>query len=288
MYPTMSSPTPNFGGLRVAAFESRRAAEMAHLIERLGGRASVSPSMREVPLARNPRAVEFARRVIAGQFDVVVLMTGVGVRHLLAQIEPDVDRQEFLDALRRTTTIARGPKPVAALKEFGLLPTHRVPEPNTWRELLATIDREAPVAGRRVAVQEYGIANHELDAGLRQRGADVTAVHVYEWELPEDTAPLRNNVAALADGEIDVVLFTSSRQVHHVLATAREMDREEAVVAGLQRAAIGSIGPTMSATLRELGLPVDVEPEHPKMGHLVAAAAERAEEIVARKREAQG
>jgi uroporphyrinogen-III synthase len=280
---SMASTAPDFGGLRVAAFESRRAAEMAHMIEKLGGRASVSPSMREVPIARNRPAIDFARQVIAGRFDVVVLMTGVGVRHLLAQIEPEVDRAEFLAALGRTTTIARGPKPVAVLKEYGLTPTHRVPEPNTWRELLATIDREVAVAGRRVAVQQYGVDNPELNTGLAARGAELTTVEVYVWELPEDTGPLRGNVAALADGQIDVVLLTSSRQIHHLLATAREMGREQATVDGLRSAAVCSIGPTTSETLRELNLPVDIEPEHPKMGHLVAAAAAQAAEVLKRK-----
>ena len=280
----MSSTTPNFGGLRVAALESRRAAEMTQLIEKLGGRASVSPSMREVPLARNKSAIDFARQVVAGRFDVVVLMTGVGVRHLLAQIEPEVGRAEFLAALAQTTTIARGPKPVAVLKEHGLTPTHRVPEPNTWRELLATIDREVPLAGRRVALQQYGVDNPELNAALTARGAELTTVEVYQWELPEDTRPLRDNVAALAAGEIDVVLLTSSRQLHHLLSTARDMGREQAVVAGLRRAAVCSIGPTTSETLRELNLPVDIEPEHPKMGHLVVAAAEQAAAVLKRKR----
>ena len=48
---------------------------------------------------------------------------------------------------------------------------------------------------------------------------------------------------------------------------------------------IASIGPTASETLREAGLPPDIEPEHPKMGHLVQAAAAKAREVLAKKRE---
>src|SRR5689334_3362136 len=130
--------TASFLGLRVAAFESRRAAEMAQMIERFGGAAHVSPSMREVSVGENPEAVAFARDLIAGKLGVVMLRTGVGIRHLLSEIEGKVDRQQFLDALGRTVSVARGPKPVAVLKELGIMPTHRVPEPNTWRELLTT------------------------------------------------------------------------------------------------------------------------------------------------------
>ena len=47
----------------------------------------------------------------------------------------------------------------------------------------------------------------------------------------------------------------------------------------MREVVVASVGPTTSETLRDLGLPVDVEPKHPKMGSLVAAAAERSEEL---------
>jgi uroporphyrinogen decarboxylase len=283
----MTAASPTFAGLRVAAFESRRATELAHLIEKLGGQPHVSPSMREVALERNPEAVAFARAAIAGQFDIVIFMTGVGVRHLVQGIGPDIDRQEFLAALGRMTTVARGPKPVAALRELGLQPTLRVPEPNTWRDVLATLDAHGSLAGRRVAVHEYGVPNADLVAGLAARGAVVTTVKVYRWELPEDVGPLEANVRALAAGELDVVLFTSSQQVLHVLDTARRLGLVAEVRRELRRAVIASIGPTTSETLRDQGFAADLEPEHPRMGQLVAAAAERAEELLVHKRRAE-
>src|SRR5438105_570737 len=133
----MSTASPDFAGLRVTAFESRRATEMARLIERLGGEAHVSPSMREVAIGENRAAIDFANHVITGQIDVVIWMTGVGIRHLIAEIERHVDRARFLAAVSDITTVARGPKPVVVLKELGLEPTIRVPEPNTWREVLS-------------------------------------------------------------------------------------------------------------------------------------------------------
>src|SRR5687768_7966829 len=136
------STAPSFNGLRVAAMESRNAAEMSRLIERFGGQPFVSPSMRETPLDRNPAAVDFAHRLITGGVDGVIFLTGVGFRHLLTQVEKHIDRQRYLDSLADIITICRGPKPVAAMKEVGLTPTVRVPEPNTWRDVLTTIDRE--------------------------------------------------------------------------------------------------------------------------------------------------
>ena len=115
----MTTESPSFSGLRVAALESRNAAEMTRLIEKFGGRAFVSPSMREVPIEQNREAIDFAHRLITGGIDVMIFLTGVGFRHLLAAVERHVDRQRYLHALADITTICRGPKPVAAMAEVG-------------------------------------------------------------------------------------------------------------------------------------------------------------------------
>jgi len=281
--PTDTTPR-DFAGLRVTAFESRRAAEMARMIERLGGAPSVSPSMREVAVADHHEAIDFAHRLISGQIDIVLLMTGVGTRQLVTQVERHVDRERFLAALSDVTTVVRGPKPLAALKEFGIEPTWRVPEPHTWREMLSTIDQHVPVANQTVALQEYGQPNASLVAGLEARGATVVAIKVYNWDLPEDTGPLEANVRQLADGRSDIVMFTSAHQVVNVLRMAERLHLADQVRRACKRLVVASIGPTTSEMLRECELPVDLEPEHPKMGHLVSAAAARGAELLARKR----
>lgn len=281
----MSTQSAAFAGLRVAAFESRRADDMARLIERFGGRPSVSPSMREVPLEDHRDAVDFANLLITGQVDIVIFMTGVGARLLVSAVERHVERRRFLDALSDVVTIARGPKPVAALRDLGIEPTHRVPEPNTWRELLQTVDLHVPVANHTVALQEYGQPNPSLVAGLEARGARVRSVKVYQWDLPLDVEPLAANVRAIVAGEIDVVLFTSAQQVVNLLRQAEAMGLGDELRRGFERVVVASVGPTTSELLRERGLPVDLEPEHPKMGHLVSAAAERSHELLERKRQ---
>jgi uroporphyrinogen-III synthase len=274
-------------GLRVLALESRRAAEMAKLIGNYGGRAIVAPSMREVPLESNNEALAFARTLAAGGFDMVVFLTGVGTRALARVVETIYPREQFVAALRRIPVVARGPKPAAALKELGVPVTLAVPEPNTWRDLLRALDERAdslPLKGRRVAVQEYGASNPDLLAGLAKRDARVTRVPVYQWALPEDTGPLRAAVEAIARGEIDVALFTTSVQVAHLLRIAKEMNLESAVRRGFARILVGSIGPLTSEELREQGIPADFEPAHPKMGFLVNEAAERGLKLLEEKR----
>jgi len=274
-------------GLRVLSLESRRAPEMAKLIENYGGRAIVAPSMREVPLESNTEALAFARTLAANGFDMVIFLTGVGTRALARVVETIYPLEQFAEALRRVTVVARGPKPVAALKELGVPVAIAVPEPNTWRDLLRALDEKsdiAPLNGRRVAVQEYGASNSELLAGLADRGAQVTRVPVYQWALPEDTGPLRAAVETIARGEIDVALFTTSIQVAHLLRIAREMNLERELRAAFARILIGSIGPMTSEELREQGLSADFEPAHPKMGFLVNEAAERGAALLEEKR----
>ncbi len=269
----------------MAAFESRHAEEMTRLIERHRGVPHVSPSMREVSAAGQRQALDFVEALLAERFDAVVFMTGVGVRKLWEALDLPADRAHVVERLRKLVTIARGPKPSVVLKELGLEPTIRVPEPNTWRELLATLDEKLPLAGRRLAVLEYGQPNPELLAGLQARGAAVTAVKIYDWDLPEETGPLEENARRLAAGQIEVAMFTSSQQLAHLLLMAQRLGIESAVHAGLRRAVVASIGPTTTETLARNGVSVDIEPEHPKMGHLVAAAAAKADACARRKRE---
>jgi uroporphyrinogen-III synthase len=276
-----------FAGLRVLSLESRRGPEMAKLITNYGGQATVAPSMREVPLETNTEALAFAKKLFAGEFDAVIFLTGVGTRALARVVETAYPLHRYLEQLRKVAVVARGPKPVAVLKEWNVPIALTAPEPNTWREVLRALDENAsavPLKGRRIAVQEYGVSNPELIAGLKERGAQVTSVPVYEWALPEDTGPLRSAIAALARNEMDVILFTTGTQVDHLMQIATEMHEEDALRRALSRMVVASIGPTTSERLREHGVMPDLEPEHPKMGFLVSEAAERSAEILHRKK----
>ncbi|WP_145072414.1 uroporphyrinogen decarboxylase [Aureliella helgolandensis] len=276
----MPGSKPSFEGLAVAALESRRAEDMERLITRFGGRAFVSPSMREIPIEENPAAVDFAYRVITGEINVVVFLTGVGFKQLLSSVERSLDKQRFLNALSDITTIARGPKAAAAMRAVGLTATHRVAEPNTWRELLQTIDAELTITNQKVAIQEYGKPNSSLVAGLEARGAEVIPVRVYQWDLPENTEPLQENIRALIAGQRDVLLITSAHQIANLLRMSADMGVEAELRKALRDVVVASIGPTTSEMLRQNELPVDMEPEHPKMGHLVQESAERAHRLL--------
>ena len=272
-----------FAGLRVAAFESRRSQEMERMIRQQGGQAFVSPSLREVPIEDHTEAVSFANLAMTGQVDILIVLTGVGFEMLMQAVDRRVDQERFLNALRDMTTIARGPKPVAAMRGVNLKPTFRVDEPNTWREILSLIDDRIPVANAHVVIQEYGRTNRSLIAGLEARGARVTRLPIYAWELPQDTAPLEANARAIANRQRDVLMFTSAHQIVNLLRMGQQLEISQDLLGGMRKCVICSIGPTTSEELQVAGLAADFEPTISKMGQFVAEAARTTPSLLTRK-----
>ena len=264
-----------FAGRTVLALESRRSVEIAKLIENYGGRAMVAPATREIAAQNSPDVPRFAAALLEGKLDLIIFLTGVGTRALARAIEPFCSREQFVAALANSSVLARGPKPVAALKELGVPITWTVPEPNTWKEILQLLDaNHVPLRNRSVAVQEHGVPSPQLIEGLRARGAEVLSVHVYDWALPDDTRPLKNAIAALQNGQVDIVLFTAAVQMHHLVRVAQESNAKDSLLASLARVRIASIGPVTSEALGEYGIAATFEPTHPKMGFLVKESAE--------------
>ena len=280
----MTNANSTTAALRVLSLESRRGDDMRSLIERHGGVATIAPSMREIPLDKNPVAFAFGEELLAGRINMVVFLTGVGATALMETLETRWPRATILSALAGCTTVVRGPKPTVVLSKWGLRIDHRAPEPNTWRELLATLDAAKPLSGCRIAIQEYGKPSEELYRELTARGAGVLPVPVYRWALPEDTAPLRAAVDRTIAGDFDVILFTSAQQLHNVLAIAEESGRSREWLSAANRCVVASIGPTATETLVEGGLSIDLQPSHPKMGPLVKEALESGRVLLAKKR----
>jgi uroporphyrinogen-III synthase len=276
----------NFRGLRVLSLESRRSIEVAKLIRTYGGEPSLVPCMREVPLESNTEALEFADRLIRGDFDLVVFFTGIGVRAVLEAVATKYDKETFLEALRKIKVAARGPKPYAVLRELKVPVAVTAPEPATWRELMQAIEAGfgASLPQMRVAVQEYGASNPEFLMDLTLKCASVIKVPVYQWALPQDLAPLEECVHGIALGGYDVLLFMTAVQVIHLFQVAETMGRVPAMRAGLHSMVIISIGPTTTEELTHYGITPDFEPSRPKMSFIVNEAAQYAGKILEQKR----
>ena len=276
--------TVGFNGLTVAAFESRMAVEIARLIERHGGNPLVTPALREIPLDDNSAALKFGVQLTTERVDLLILLTGVGTTALFDLLKTRYPWPSIVEALKQTALVARGPKPVAALKAFGLQPTLTVPEPNTWVDLISTLDEYRPVKGLRVAVQEHGVPNPDLLEALKQRGAEVFQVPIYRWALPEDLGPLRQTLNNIIDEKVSVLLITNAAQVDHVMQVLEKDGKVERFRAALKKMVVASIGPTASERLHQHEWPIDLEPSHPKMGVLVKEISEQTRSLLGTKR----
>ncbi|MCA9030385.1 MAG: uroporphyrinogen-III synthase [Planctomycetaceae bacterium] len=264
--------------IRVCSFESRRNEEMTSLIERFGGVPTVVRSMQEIPLEENAEVFEFGKQLLANEFDLVLFLTGVGAKALFEILELKHSVEEIREAFNACQIMVRGPKPIPVLRDYGIRVDLKAPEPNTWREVISELERnEVELSGKRFAIQEYGVASTELREALESRGASVSSVSVYRWALPDDVGPLEQAIRDTIRGEFDVLLITSAQQINNILEVADSLGLKDQWLQAASKCIIGSIGPTASERIREFGLPVSMEPSHPKMAHLAKEVIEFAQ-----------
>lgn len=275
--------SPSLDGITVVGFESRMADTTAQLIEKYDGQALSAPSLKEAPLEEHEAVFDFADDLFDGALDIVLFMTGVGTRMLFETLETRYETSHVVEALTDVVVVARGPKPTRALKKKEVPITLKVPEPNTWKEVIDTLTSSAetaPIDGKRIAIQEYGRPNPNLNEALREKGAEVVQVPIYRWELPDDLQPLKKGIRALVNREAQVALFTSRQQVEHVLQVAADEGVEASLRAALEDAVVASVGPVCSGALKEHDITVDFEPDRPKLGILIRGLAENAPRLL--------
>ena len=276
-----------FNGLRVAAFESRRAREIEELILAYGGKPSVAPSVREEPVKRPKSVWDFAGRLFGGRTDVLILLTATGARIMSELITERYGRRDYIRALRKIKVVCRGPKTVAALAELGVSPSVEVKEPATWRETVAAAEEAGLLDGARVDVQQSGAANPRLMRALKSRGADARSFSVYKWAFPSGAARLEEAARSVAEGRRDAAVFTSSRQVVNFFEAARRAKVARLAKKGLSGAVVASVGPSTTETLEGFGVSVDYEPDATEMGALIEGLASRAADLLEKKTRAR-
>jgi uroporphyrinogen-III synthase len=253
----------------VALLESRMRVELSRLVEKHGGDPICAPALREAPSAEGEDILSRISLLSAAHYDVVVFMTGVAASVLFDVAERAGRRHELVAGLARITSVARGPKPTAALRGFGVPPTITAREPFTSAELLDALS-ELPLAGQRVLLFHYGERSATLAETLRARHALLDECWLYRWQMPDDLAELERLVLLLIRGDVDALAITCQVQLRHLLQVARGLALEAALTEALRhRVVIAVMGPTCHAYAQLLALPVHVMPEQPKMGPLV-------------------
>jgi uroporphyrinogen-III synthase len=257
-------------GFRIGLLEARLASETAELVRRLGGIPLSAPALSERPLPAGAAVAAFLDKLSAGQLDLLVVQTGVGVGALFHEARQLGRAAELRRAMAHVRIVSRGPKPAAALAAHGLRPTIPVPSPYTTAELVAVFDT-LRLAALGVGLVHYGEQNRSVVAALRARGAAVEELTLYEWRLPDDIVPLRGLVDALLGGGLDAVVFTTQVQVRHLFAVTERRLHAAVCEALEQRVVTGAVGPTCAEALRLRGVRSVVVPDVPKLRPLLNA-----------------
>lgn len=259
-------------GQRVALLESRKAADLARLVERQGGVVLSAPSVREIP--RTEQVGDALRRLVAGDFAVLVALTGTACEALFKEAEHLGLAASLLEALSRMTIACRGPKPLLVFNRRELPVLVRTASPHTSDDLLEALDRLS-LEGQRVLLLEYGERSELMTRALESRGANVTALCLYEWALPEDLSSLSTLISETVAGRVDVMLFTSQIQIRHLLQVAAADGQAESLVRALRdQVTTGAVGPVCAHALRVVGLIPDVIPARPNSASLVQAVGD--------------
>ena len=261
-----------FEGRRIALLEARMSDEVAALVRRLGGHPYSVPAVREV--ARPEQAGPFLDALLAGRLSVVIFLTGVGAAALLREAARLGRLDAALAALRSTTVVCRGPKPVAVLRRHDV-PIHiTAAEPYTTRDLLdalASVDLD----NKPVGLVHYGEKNVALATALAARGARLEELFLYEWQLPEDVEKLNLLVGELVEGRVDAIAFTNQIQCRHLFQIARDLGESDRLARSLNAdVVVAAVGPVCAEALQSLGVTPDVIPSRPKMGPMISALAE--------------
>ena len=263
-------------GRTVVILEARMPSELAGLFERHGGRTISAPALREVPLPLGEEVGSFIDALCSRGIDMVIFMTGVGARALLAAADTLAKKEELLKALAATKVVCRGPKPVAVMRAHNVPVALVPPEPYTSETLLDSIRSQGwDLRGKMVALQHYGEVNAYARDGLLKMGAKVMEISLYEWALPENTAPLEEAIQSMVAGGADAIAFTTQAQVRHLFQVADGLGLKDALKEALRtRVVVAPVGPVCVRALTEEGIAPHVVPEHPKMGPLVLAMAD--------------
>jgi len=252
----MSGP---LAGKTVALAEGRQLEELAAMLEKEGATALRCPMVSILDGPDQAAVTAWLRELAAGRFSHVVVMTGEAWRRLMDAADRAGIRDGVVSAAARACLVTRGPKPVRALKDFGLAPAISAPVPTTEGVIDALRGQE--LKGRTVGLTLYGVDNPPLVQFLTDAGATVRTVLPYVYAPAADAERIADLIKRMAAGEVSAVLFTSSPQVDRLYDVAAERGLGNDLSGGLARTQVAAVGPVVAEALRRRGARVDLCPE---------------------------
>jgi uroporphyrinogen-III synthase len=252
--------TDRLANLTVLVPESRELDLFAGMLEGEGAKTLRCPLVTILDLA-DPAPVEaWLGRLIAGEFDDLILLTGEGLRRLMGVADRAGIKDQAVAAISQLRTIIRGPKPAKALREVGISPGVSAEAPTSEGVIrtLGALDLKA----HRVGVQLYpGNPNEPLLEALSAAGASADTIVPYRYASNSETAAVEAAIRALAAGGIDFIAFTSTPQLDRLVKVAEERGLQAELKQGLARTGIAVAGPVVGKMLEDMGFTIAAMPE---------------------------
>lgn len=276
-------------GLTVAVTGSRRASELAQLITNFGGVPYVAPTVGiDVQDDGDLQTEELVRRIVRGEFDYAVFMTGPGVYRLMTTALHLGLEREVVDILNRTCVVARSQKPQKQLEKWGIRVT-MIPSDNTSEGIAAEMVK-LDLQDRSVALLWHGDSHPMLPEALRGNGATVFEAMAYTYSLdlqkrgadlleavgfkyiPPGESKMLDLIDDLVKGTIHIITFTSPPSARNLFRFAETHDRVNDLCRCLnEEVVVVAVGPPTRRSIEEERVQVDVMPEVFKLGPMVKA-----------------
>ena len=262
-------------GYVVGVTADRRADEQVAMLERRGAAVVHGRVIRTHPFAVDGPLAAALRELVRRPPEITVFSTGIGVRGLVEAAECLGLAVPLVAALAGSRVHARGPKANGAAVTAGI-PVHWQTTSGLSHEIVTELDRpDGGLAGRRVAVQLDGAESQPLARRLEALGAEVVAIPVYRWSLPDDPGPALRLVQAVIERRVDAVTFTARPQVECLCEIAEGAGLLDALRVGFARSVIPvCVGPVCAEAAVAAGFGEPVVPVRSRLGSMVARLAE--------------
>ena len=255
-------------GFAIGVTADRRADEQISLFEGRGADCVHGATVRTHPIRPEAEIREATLAFIDSPPDILVATTGIGVRGWLEAADAIQVGEELRQAIAQTRMFVRGPKTHGAAITAGL--------DVEWNAATATtaeiVDHLASIVqpADRIAIQIDGSPQQPIIGQISALGAQVTAVPVYRWTLPDDPGPAEALVRAVTERRVDAVTFTSRPAAENFTEIARNTglldEVQQAFASDVVACCVGSI----SAEGLDRLAPIDiVQPERFRLGAMV-------------------
>ena len=270
----MVQKTPTLKGRTVAITRpAGQAEEAGKLIREKGGVPYYVPAIEIKGLTDLAPVRKFVSELLKERVNYVIFMSTNGVKYLFSAAEALNQTSQLKEGLSKTLVVAVGPRTAQALEEEYRVHVSLVPTKYSSEGIIECLQGKE-IARKTIRIPRTSNATPTLTDKLKEMGADVEEVYVYESGLPVDGKLKDKFFQDLTSGKIDAIVFGSglgAKNIFKMLSENASIETLREVING--KVTTVAIGPTTAEALRGMGIKVAVMPEDYLFEKALAALA---------------